>query len=115
MGKAKLGVLLAGAYAFGLALLVAVAMALPCETLPRVRTALCKMPEFGHRAARLVRVAVHAGSLGVKHLPTLLEPQGASSRRHSVRFCTREPAGGCGSSLAPLAPTIVRVVVRTDG
>jgi hypothetical protein len=115
MGKAKLGVQLAGAYVLGLALLVIVAMALPCETLPRVRTALSRMPEMGHRAAALVRVAVHAGTLGVKHLPTILEPQGASSRRHSVRFCTREPVGGCGSSLAPLAPTIIRVVVRTDG
>ena len=123
MGKAKLGVLLAGAYALGLVLLLVGAMALPCETKSRVRTAFSRMPEAGQRAARLVRVAAHAGSLGIRHLPTFWEPQGASPRTRTLRFCSREPVGGCGSSLAPIpsgslapaAPTIVRVIVRNDG
>jgi hypothetical protein len=115
MGKAKVAVLLAGAYGVGVAVLLVVGLALPCGTLPRVRTALEKVPEVGHRAALLVRVAAHAGSLGLKHLP-LLEPQGVSPRKHSVRFCAREAAPGCGSSVVPtVTGRIVRVIVRNDG
>jgi hypothetical protein len=123
MGKAKLGLLLAGAYSLGLAILLVGALALPCEVQSRVRTAFSRMPEVGHRAARLVRVAAHAGSLGMRHLPALWEPQGAQPRNRTIRFCSREPSTGCGSRLSPgpsglvgpLAPTIVRVVVLNDG
>jgi hypothetical protein len=115
MSKAKLGVLLAGAYGLGLTILLVVGLALPCGTLPRVRTALSRVPAAGHRAAQLVRVAVHAGSLGMKHLPALLEPQGVSPRAHSLRFCVREPWAGCGSALVPTATPILRVVVFNDG
>jgi len=114
MGKARVGVLLAAAYGVGVAALVVVALALPSGTFC---TALHRMPEAGHRAALLVRVAVHAGTMGLKHLP-FLEPQGVSPRNHSVRFCVRESPAGCGSSVVPLvAPTphIVRVVVLNDG
>jgi hypothetical protein len=120
MGKARVGVLLAAAYGVGVAVLVVVGLALPCGTLPRVRTALGRVPEAGHRAALLVRVAVHAGSLGLKHLP-LLEPQGLSPQPRTLRFCLREPsvqkAGpGCGSSVVPtVTERIVRVVIRNDG
>jgi hypothetical protein len=119
MGKARVAVLLAGAYGVGVAVLLIVGLALPCGTLPRVRTALEKVPEAGHRAALLVRVAVHAGSLGLKHLP-LLEPQGLSPHQRTLHFCVRdavhEAAPGCGSSVVPtVAGRIVRVIVRNDG
>jgi hypothetical protein len=116
MSKAKVGVLLAGAYGLGLAVLLAVGLALPCGTLPHVRTVLSRVPAAGHRAAQLVRVAVHAGSLGVKHLPALLEPQGVSPRPHSVRFCVRESTASCGSTaVVPTVTPIIRVFVRNDG
>lgn len=115
MGKARVGVLLAAAYGVGVAVLLVVAVALPSGTFC---TALHKMPEVGHRAALLVRVAAHAGTLGLRHLPWL-EPQGVSPRKHSARFCVRENPAGCGSSVVPLvAPTplrILRLVVENDG
>ena len=111
MGKTKLAVYLAAAYAFGLALLVAVGLALPCETLPRVRMALARVPEVGHRAVQLVRVAAHAGSLGVRHLPALLDPQGAQVRQRTSRFCLREPQAGCGSSATP-TPSLAEPVLH---
>ena len=115
MGKARFAVLLAGAYGVGVAVLLVVGLALPCGTLLRVRTALEKVPEVGHRAALLVRVAAHAGSLGLRHLP-LLEPQGVSPRKHSVRFCVRDAAPGCGSSAVPVVgPMLVRVLIENDG
>jgi hypothetical protein len=115
MEKARVAVLLAGAYGVGVAVLFVVCLALPCGTLPRVRTALQRVPEAGHRAALLVRVAAHAGSLGLKHLP-LLEPQGLSPQKHSLRFCVRETPAGCGSSEAPsVSGPIVRVIVENDG
>ena len=110
MGKTKLAVSLAAAYGFGLALLVVLALALPCETLPRVRLVLARVPEVSHRALQLVRVAAHAGSLGVRHLPALLEPQGASTRQHASRFCLREPRAGCGSSVNATPDVVVPVV-----
>ncbi|MGO9831842.1 MAG: hypothetical protein ACLPJH_17045 [Myxococcaceae bacterium] len=118
MGKAKLGVLLAGAYALGLAILVAVALALPAGTLCWVRPALASVPQQAQRVAQVARVAVHAGQLGMKHLPAVLVPQGAASHRRTLRFCTREQSGGCGSGLVfpPLgtlravAPVLVNVV-----
>jgi hypothetical protein len=119
MGKAKLGLLLAGAYAFGLVLLLAVGLSLPKGTLCM---GLHRAPSIGHRAVQLARVAVHAGALGLRHLPAALEPQGLNPHRHTARFCTREPQDSCGSSvlpslapLAPLAPTVVRVIVLKDG
>jgi hypothetical protein len=115
MSKAKLGVLLAAAYGVGLAVLVVVGLALPCGTLPRVRTALSRVPAAGHRAAQLVRIAVHAGSLGLRHLPAVLEPQGVSPRTRSLRFCVREQSASCGSAVVPTVMPIVRVVLRTDG
>jgi hypothetical protein len=97
MGKARLGVLLAGAYALGLVLLLVVAVSLPQGT---VCAAIHRVPAAAHRAAALVRVAVRAGSLGMRHLPAALEP--LSLHRHSVRFCSREAADGCGSTLSPV-------------
>jgi hypothetical protein len=120
MGKAKVGVLLAAAYGVGVVVLLVVALALPCGTLPRVRSALERVPEVGHRAAQLVRVAAHAGSLGLKHLQSL-EPQGVSPRKRTVRFCVREAgfgetAPGCGSAVVPpVWGTVVRVIVENDG
>ena len=111
MGKTKLVVHLAAAYAAGLVLLFALAVALPC---PQMRMALARVPQVGQRAVQLVRVAAHAGSLGVKHLPTLLEPQGATPRHRALRYCLRERASGCGSSLTPpagLVPTVVHLVL----
>lgn len=114
MGKTKLVVHLAAAYAAGLVLLVGLVLALPC---PRVRMALAHFPEAGQRAVQLVRVAAHAGSLGVKHLPTLLEPQGATPRQRMLRYCLRERAAACGSTLAPPASLVLPVVrlVLDDG
>lgn len=100
MGKTKLAVQLAAAYAAGLVLLLALALSLPCETQTRVRTVLARMPAAGQRAVQLVRLAAHAGALGVKHLPALLEPQGATPRHRALRYCSREPQAGCGSSLS---------------
>jgi hypothetical protein len=118
MGKARLGVLLAAAYGVGVVLLLTVALALPCGTLPRMRVALARVPEAGHRAAQLVRVAAHAGSLGLRHLPSALEPQGVSPRKRSLRFCVRETASGsgCGSAAVPLvAPVAVVRILLDDG
>jgi hypothetical protein len=123
MGKATLGFLLAGAYALGLGILLVIGLSLPGGTLSKVRCALGQVPDFGHRALHLVRVAAHAGALGMSHLPAALEPQGESPHRRSMRFCTREPSSGCGSSLAPIPgsslgpvlPVVVRLVVRNDG
>jgi hypothetical protein len=120
MGKAKLGLLLAGAYAFGLVLLVAVGLSLPKGTLCM---GLHRVPDIGHRAVQLARVAVHAGALGLRHLPAALEPQGLNPHRHSVRFCTREASYGCVRSvlpgptgvIAPFAPLLLRVVLLKDG
>jgi len=118
MGKAKLGLLLAGAYVLGAALLLVIGFSLPRGTLC---VGLHKVPELSQRAVQLARVAVHAGSLGLKHLPAALEPQGLSPRHRALRFCTREPFSSCGSStppqslLAPLAPLVVRVLVLKDG
>ena len=122
MGKAKLGFLLAGAYALGLAVLVVIGLSLPCETLSWVRRAVAKAPSMGNRAAQVVRVALHAGSLGVKHLPAAFGPQGVSPRRHSTRFCIRDSAGDTEggllqlpeSSLEGLGPALVRVVLERD-
>ncbi len=119
MGKAKLGVLLAGAYALGLAILVPVALALPAGTLCWVRPALASVPERAQRVAQVARVAVHAGQLGVKHLPAVLSSQGASVRRRSLRFCDRTQTSGCSSrlelpplgTLRALAPVLVHVVL----
>jgi hypothetical protein len=119
MGKARVGVLLAAAYGVGVAVLLVVALALPSGTFC---TALHRVPEVGHRAALLVRVAAHAGSLGLRHLP-FLEPQGLSPRQRTLRFCVRDAAAqegapGCGSSVIRMvapSPQIVRVVVENDG
>jgi hypothetical protein len=115
MGKARVAVLLAAAYGVGVAVLVVVALVLPAGTLC---TALHRVPEVGHRAALLVRVAAHAGTLGLKHMP-FFEPQGVSPRKHSVRFCVRERPAGCGSAvlpeLAPVPTRIVRLLVENDG
>ncbi len=97
MGKAKLGVLLGGAYAFGLAILVVVGLALPCGTFSWVRPAVARVPQHVGRAVQVVRVAVHAGALGVKHLPSVLGPQGATMHKKAVRYCVREL--GVGSLL----------------
>ena len=94
MGKAKLGVLLGGAYALGLAILAVVGLALPCGTLARVRPAVAAVPQQVERAVQVARVAVHAGALGMKHLPTLLGPQGAPPRSKVGRFCEREVGVG---------------------
>lgn len=118
MGKAKLGLLLAGAYALGAAVLLVIALSLPRGTLC---SGLHRVPELSQRAAQLARMAVHAGSLGLKHLPAALEPQGLSPRHRALRFCTREPSASCGSStppqglLAPLAPRVLRVLVLKEG
>jgi len=122
MGKAKLGFLLAGAYALGLAVLVVIGLALPCGTFFRVRHALGKAPSVGHHAAQMVRVAVHAGSLGVKHLPAALGPQGVPQRRHFMRFCTRASEAGSeasflsrsASAFGSFAPSLVSVVLQDD-
>jgi hypothetical protein len=87
MGKAKLGVLLGGAYALGLAILVVVALSLPCGTFSRVRA---RVPQRLERAVQVVRVAAHAGALGVKHLPAVLGPQGATVHKKAVRYCVRQ-------------------------
>jgi len=94
MGKAKLGVLLGGAYALGLAILLVVGLALPCGTLARVRPAVAAVPQHVERAVQMARVAVHAGALGVKHLPTALGAQGATPPRKLGRFCEREVGVG---------------------
>src|SRR5271166_328361 len=101
MGKAKLGVLLVGAYALGLAVLVAVALALPSGTFSWVRPALASVPQHTNRVAHVVRVAMHAGALGMRHLPEVLGPQGCAVHPKAVRYCTREPHGGCESVILP--------------
>ena len=122
MGKAKLGFLLAGAYALGLAVLVVIGLSLPCQTRSRVRHALARAPEVGRHAVQMVRVALRAGSLGVKHLPAAFEPQGVPQRRSTMHFCTHA-AEGDSSGLLPLpasafgslGPALVRVVLQDDG
>ena len=122
MGKAKLGVLLAGAYALGIAILVAVGLALPAGTFAGVRPALEAVPQQAQRAAQLARVAVHAGSLGMKHLPTVLSPQGVGSHRRNARFCNREDKGCCSLRGLPMplgnapqmGPILVRVLFNDD-
>lgn len=120
MGKAKLGFLLAGAYALGLAVLVAIGLSLPGETRCRVERALAKAPSMGRHAAQVVRVAMHAGSLGMKHLPAAFGPQAVPTKRHSSRFCIRDSAGESGllqlpeGSLEGLGPALVRVVLERN-
>jgi hypothetical protein len=122
MGKAKLGFLLAGAYALGLAVLVAVGLSLPGETRCRVQRALAKAPSMGRHAAQVVRVAMHAGSLGMKHLPAAFGPQTVPAKRHSSRFCIRDSGGDSESgllqlpegSLEGLGPALVRVVLERN-
>ena len=108
MGKAKLAVVLGAAYALGTVGLVGVALALPCGTLPKVRSALDRVPVAIQHVALVARAAVHAGSLGVKHLPTVLEPQGGFTRKHLSNFCLRDSALPCESALSPLpSPSVV--------
>jgi hypothetical protein len=121
MAKPKVGVLLAGAYALGLALVGVVAViALSTGAFPRTRSALRHIPRNAQRVADMGRVAVRAGSLGVKHLPAVFEGQAAPSRRSGVRLCALERTGGCGSSplrLESVVPTLaplIRVVVIDD-
>ncbi len=122
MGKAKVGFLLAGAYALGLAVLVVIGLALPCGTLHQLRHALGKAPSTGHRAAQMVRVAVHAGSLGMKHLPAAFGPQGVPQRRRSFRFCAHasetDSEGGfltrSAGAFGSVAPAIVSIVLADD-
>jgi hypothetical protein len=122
MGKAKFGFLLGGAYALGVAILLVIALSLPCGTLPRVRLTLAHIPLAAHHALQLAKVAVHAGQLGVKHLPAALDRQGGTLRRHSGSYCVRQALGGSDSSiialpvgaLTPLGPALVRIVLSED-
>ena len=117
MGKASIGVLLAGAYALGVALLVALALALPKGTLCRVRPTLEAVPAQAQHAAQLARVALHAGGLGVRHLPAALSSTG--QRRD---YCIREQAKSCARQLLTepfgavrtVAPVLVRVMVLPE-
>ena len=117
MGKAKVGVLLAGAYALGLAILAAGVLALPQGSMCRV---VHSVPQQVAHAAQLVRVAVHAGTLGMKHLPTVLGPQGLGEHRGSSRYCNRVQTGDCvGRRLLPSlealpVPVLVRVLVSEE-
>lgn len=117
MTKARVGVLLAGAYGLGLVILLAVGLAIPCETVRDMKSVLSRIPRAGHRAALLARVAARAGSLGLKHLPAVLQPQGISPHEHSQRFCLRERAAGCGRPLTivPNVVPVVHILVGTDG
>jgi len=117
MAKANWGVLLGGAYALGLAILLAVVLSLPSGTVCHLHAAVASVPLQAQRAAQLARVAFHAGSLGVKHLPAALGPQGA--RHRGARFCNRvQSSTGCSGQrlFLPLgalpAPTLVPVLVR---
>jgi hypothetical protein len=95
MSKARLGVLLGGAYALGLVLLLVVArVALPCGALAHLHGAVRQAPTAAQHAAHLAQVAVRAGSLGVKHLPAALESQGVLQRKRSMHLCRLQSGGG---------------------
>jgi hypothetical protein len=89
MSKAKLGVLLAGAYTLGLVLAgVAVLVALPQGSTGAFRSAAARVPTAVGSAAEVARVAVHAGSLGLKHLPEAIEAEGFDlGHRELLRPC----------------------------
>jgi hypothetical protein len=106
MSKARLAVLLGGAYALGLVLLVGVAMALPCGKLTRFHSAVRQAPTAAQHAARLAQVAVRAGSLGVKHLPAVLESQGVFQRKRSIHLCHLQGSG------ANALPQLQRVLLE---
>jgi len=89
MSKAKLGVLLAGAYTLGLVLVaVAALVALPHGTRGALLSAVRRVPDTVENAVQVARVAARAGSLGVKHLPAAIEAEGFDiGRRGLFRPC----------------------------
>ncbi|HXX30976.1 MAG TPA: hypothetical protein VEJ89_09690 [Myxococcaceae bacterium] len=88
MSKARLGALLVGAYALGLVLLGMVTLvALPRAARGAVRSAVRRVPDTARSAASVARVAVHAGSLGVKHLPAALEAGALELGADRLRPC----------------------------
>lgn len=85
MSKAKLGVLLAGAYTLGLALVALAALvALPEGTRGALVSAAARVPDAVENAAQVAGVAVRAGSLGVKHLPAAIEAEAFDLGRRGV-------------------------------
>ena len=89
MSKAKLAVLLAGAYTLGLVLVaVAALVALPDGTRGALVSAVRRVPDTVENAVQVARVAARAGSLGVKHLPAAIEAEGFDvGRRGLFRPC----------------------------
>lgn len=118
MSKRKLGVLLGGAYALGLGMLVVGALVV-LPAFPRAHSAIRRFPDDARRTARIAQVAVHAGTMGLKALPVVIESQ--SSGRSGMRLTRLEGSSSCGSSviriqniLPTLSPASV-VVIGDEG